>query len=347
MSLFNKISSMKFGIVLLGLIGVMSALGSLVSPDNFYKTMQFKLLLVLLIINLMFCTNRQIMQLFKRAGRTAKPKNKVARFGNVLIHAGILLVMVGGALNAHYGKALEVSIAEGGTVDISTLMPTREPLQVQLQQISIEYNADGSPAQYSSVINAGDGVRDQGHYIISVNHPLTLAGIKAYQQSLGYQIKMQSNFGPDQLLHIGQILSIPNTERQIRINGYAPNFDPYRAVDPSLRPDNPQVIISVYERGVALGTGIASFNQTIKIADDTYITFTGVQPFTVLRLKSDPGIPYAAAGALLLVGGICFGLLYKPLGVDANSSDVQGGLGSEAVLNQNQRCDSVNGRLKY
>jgi hypothetical protein len=72
-----------------------------------------------------------------------------------------------------------------------------------------------------------------------------------------------------------------------------------------------------------------------------------VQPFTVLRLKSDPGIPYAAAGALLLVGGICFGLLYKPLGVDANSSDVQGGLGSEAVLNQNQRCDSVNGRLKY
>lgn len=311
--IYGYIDSMKTGLFLLGLIGIMSAIGSVVSPDSFYNTALFKLLLVLLLLNLTCCTSRQIIG---KAGRGKKILS-LSKTGTLLIHFGIILVLVGGTINVYYGKNAEVTIAEGETVDIASIMPTSEPLRLHLEQFSIDYNADGSPSQYTALLNREEPTNEASSYTISVNHPQKMAGIKAYQEGFGYLIGIHGNFGAntliDDFIEPGSAFYLPESDRQVRINEYVPNFEPDNTRSGSLRPDNPKVIFSIYEKGKLLGRGAAPFEQQLEIADGKYITFTGVKPFTILRLKSDPGMPVAASGGFMLILGVCTALIYKPL----------------------------------
>ncbi len=113
----------------------------------------------------------------------------------------------------------------------------------------------------------------------------------------------------------GDLYAIPGSERQVRIYKYSPNFNPGYGMDSkTLRPDNPKIIFSVYEKGELLGVGAASFGERVEVSAGKYITFTGLKPFTVLKVKSDPGMPLAAAGGLLLTCGVCLALLFNPAG---------------------------------
>jgi cytochrome c biogenesis protein len=94
---------------------------------------------------------------------------------------------------------------------------------------------------------------------------------------------------------------------------YIPNFDPNYGMDSkTLRPDNPQVIFSVYENGALLGVGAASFGEQVELDKGINFSFQGVKPFTVLKVKSDPGLPVAGAGGLMLMVGVCLALFLTP-----------------------------------
>ncbi|MEN6348314.1 MAG: cytochrome c biogenesis protein ResB [Syntrophomonas sp.] len=326
-SLYHFISSMKLGLVLLGLIGITAVLGSAVSPDYFYSTGLFKLLLALLLANLTFCTGRQITRTPGRVLGMNNSKPWYRAIGNLMIHIGIILVLVGGVINAYYGKCAEIKIAEGETVDMTSIVTTKEPVKLRLDEFSIEFNPDGSPSQYTSLVTIEKQGGQVNQYAISVNHPLNLAGIKAYQQSFGYLVKMQGTLGSDlpaeYIFEPGTAFYVPDSDRRVKIDEYVPNFDPDNTGAASLRPDNPVIIISVYENGKLLGTGATPFSRPIEISEGKYITFLGVKPFTVLRLKSDPGMPVAAAGGLVLMIGVCSSLIYRPPNKILHNSDVQ------------------------
>lgn len=73
----------------------------------------------------------------------------------------------------------------------------------------------------------------------------------------------------------------------------------------TLRPDNPRIIYSIYENEKVLRVGAASFGEKVKVDDTVFLSFDKVQPYTVLQLKSDPGLPYAGLGGLMLMIGVC------------------------------------------
>lgn len=294
-ALYSFLSSMNLGLVLLALIALIAAMGSIMLPDSFYNTGLFELLLVLLLVNLALCSIGRILQLRK--------------IGALLLHAGIVLVLAGGIIHAHWGRDAEICIIEGQTIDISSMMPTKEPLKLQLDQFRMEFNPDGSPSQYESLVSAVTTDNRVSQYSIRVNHPLHLAGIKAYQQSFGYLVIAHGNSGPDAFVEPGAILRVPDSNRLVMINDYIPSFDPDNLDSASLRPDNPRVILSIYENDVLQGSTAAPLNQPIAISDGQYLTFTGAKPFTVLRLKTDPGLPAAATGGLLVILGVFMALL--------------------------------------
>lgn len=300
---YHFASSMMFGLVLLGLIGIMAAVGSVVLPDYFYNTGLFRLLLVLLLVNLLLCTGRQLAA---KPGRWARPLSSrpgCRSIGIILIHIGIIVVLIGGAVNAYGSKEAEITLAEGETIDISRLVPTKEPLGLRLDEFVIEYYPDGSPSQFKSLVTTKMPNSGENQFIISVNHPMNISGIKAYQQSYGYLIKMRCNLDSDipaqLVLGPGTALYVHDCNRLVRINEYIPHFD--------------RVSVSIYENDTLVSSAMASLNQGIEVARGKYMTFTGVMPFTVLKLKVDPGLPIAGAGGLMLMTGVCFSLLYKPV----------------------------------
>ena len=42
----------------------------------------------------------------------------------------------------------------------------------------------------------------------------------------------------------------------------------------------------------------------MEIAPGYYVEFKGIKPYTVLKVKEDPGLPYAGAGGILFMLGV-------------------------------------------
>ncbi|MGB9791809.1 MAG: cytochrome c biogenesis protein ResB [Thermacetogeniaceae bacterium] len=314
--IYRTASSMKAGMVLLGLVGAATAVGSWLAPEAFFMTIPFKLLLVLLFINMTLCTIRRIAGYLKRFSSSTNTKVfRLREAGIFLLHAGVLLVLIGGAAFAYSGQSAEIILKEGETVHINRFIRAERPFSLRLNRFEISYYPDGSPSQYLSDVSIIEGSSEIKRYSISVNHPLRYGGVKAYQQSFGYLVEavgINEKKGERiaKSLNEGEFIGIPDTPRRVKMYKYIPNFDPrYGMESKTLRPDNPKVIYSVYEEGKLLGVGAASPGERIAVGDGCYVAFREVRPYSVLKLKTDPGIPLTAAGGLMLIAGVVLAVL--------------------------------------
>lgn len=316
---YRFLSSMKTGLVLLVLVGLASALGSAFMPDMFYLTSLFKLLLIILIVNMVFCTvNRSYLFISRNLKNRIKKQRLPAEIGGLLLHAGIVFILIGLMVNTFYGQTGQIAIKIGDTVDISHIMKVDKPFSINLVDFKVDFNEDGSPAQYSSYVNLLEDGETIDEAVISVNHPLNKSGVKFYQQSYGYLV--QSRYNDDkgneveELIEEGNILELAGTERTVKVFRYIPNFDPELGMNSkTMRPDNPRVVFSVYDGDEILGVGAAEFGERVKIDDDVYVVFKGVEPFTVLKVKSDPGLPVVFLGGGMFIIGLCLALLLVPV----------------------------------
>jgi cytochrome c biogenesis protein len=332
--IYHAIASMKTGLSLLIMIGLVSALGSALFPDTFYNTLLFKALLLILLLNMALCTiNRWVW--FKSAfcRRGINWRGCPRQIGILMLHAGIVLILVGGTVFAYYGQNGQVSIVTGDIVDMSKVLTLKKPFSLYLDSFNIEFNSNGSPSQYYSYVTVLEDNNEILNEAISVNHPLIYREIKVYQQSFGHLVKvMHTNDAGNEievLLKESDFLKIPGTKRVVKIYRYFPSFDPAGGMNQtSLKPDNPRIIYSVYENDKFLGVGAAQFGEKVEIDSNIYVLFVGVEPYTILKVKSDPGLPLALTGGLMFMIGASLTLLATPtrrkqngVTIDDNSSE--------------------------
>lgn len=315
--MYKSISSMRTGLALLVLIGLISVLGSAVMPEVFFKTKLFKSILALLFLNMTLCTINRIIWFRCRFGKNQSKPGWTRQLGIIALHAGIVLILLGGTVYAVYGENSQVRILTGDTVDISQVISVKTPFALKLNEFKIDFNPDGSPSQYYSDVSLLEAGQIKSNASISVNHPLKYGGVKAYQQSFGYLVKVghtDDSANPvENLLEEGDLLKLPGTTRVVKIYRYCPDFDPAAGMQQtSMKPDNPRIIYSVYEDNKLLGVGAAEFGERVEIDSGAYVTFTGVEPFTVLRVKSDPGLPVVLGGGLMFMLGVTFSLFLTP-----------------------------------
>lgn len=315
--LYSIASSMKTGLVLLFLIGITAAVGSSVFPGNFYQIPVFKLLLMLLLVNMILCTFNRIKLTFrvllKRFGRRVWYR----QLGIFTLHLGIILVLVGGLIYSVSGQNDRIHLLAGDRVDIAKVLDIRHPFTLQLDEFRIEFNEDGSPSQYISEVTVLENGQVTDQIAISVNHPLNYQGVKAYQTSFGYLVKAayiaENGENKEGRFFEGEWLDPDGTNRRVRIYKYIPNFNPaYGMRSVTLRPDNPHIVFSVYENDKLLGIGAAKLNEPAQIDENVYVTFTGVEPYTILEVKSDPGLPLVLIGGCALMLGVCLAMLATP-----------------------------------
>jgi len=315
------ISSMRAGLFLLAAIGISSAIGSYFLPSTFYRSPTFQLLLALLLINMALCTVQQLIKIVKRAQSgqsTEKPfsASAIRRYGLIMLHAGLVIVLIGGTINSLGGHSEKVSIIEGEGLEINRVIPEAKPFILQVDEFKIEFNEDASPSQYISnvsIIEHGEVVRE---YSISVNNPLAHEGIKVYQSSFGYlidvEVKADNAASERKLLQEESVINLQGTEKAVLVYRYIPDFDLAHGMETrSYRPDNPVIIYSVYEKGSLLNVGYASLGDTVEVAENAFVTFHGVKPYTGLIIKRDPGLAVAAVGGIMLMLGACLASIFK------------------------------------
>ncbi|HQA07312.1 MAG TPA: cytochrome c biogenesis protein ResB [Syntrophomonadaceae bacterium] len=314
---YSLVSSMKTGLFLLFLIGVTAAVGSSVLPGSFYQIPVFKLLLLLLLINMILCTFNRIKLTYRVLLKRFGSRVWFRQLGILTLHLGIVLVLVGGLIYATSGQNERIHLLAGDQVDISQVLDIKHPFTLQLDEFRIEFNEDGSPSQYISEVTILEKGRIMDQVEISVNYPLSYQGVKAYQTSYGYLVQAayldENGAEKAERFFEGEWLYPDGTNRRVKIYKYIPNFNPaYGMQSVTLRPDNPHIIISVYENDELLGIGAAKLNEPTEIDENVYVTFTGVEPYTILEVKSDPGLPLVITGGFALMLGVCLAILAAP-----------------------------------
>jgi cytochrome c biogenesis protein ResB len=88
---------MKTGLILLLLIALASALGSALLPDVFFNTVVFKGLLLLLFLNMILCTLNRLNRFKSGFNKGTQRGGLFRQIGIILLHAGIVFILVGGA----------------------------------------------------------------------------------------------------------------------------------------------------------------------------------------------------------------------------------------------------------
>lgn len=314
---YRFISSMKTGLVLLLLIGLSSALGSAWWPDTFFRTPFFQGLLIFLLLNMTLCTVNRCQRLGSSLMKRIGSRDWLRQMGILFLHLGMVLILCGGMVYTMQGQNTQIQLCAGDQVSLAQVMKVRHPFDLRLNEFKIEFYEDGSPAQYVSQVTVLENGKSVQETAIRVNHPLNHGGVKAYQTSYGYLIKTRhvDESGQDQEHRYaeGQLLKLPATDRVVKIFRYIPNFDARHGMNSkTMRADNPHIVFSVYENDKLLGVGKSRFNEAVKIDDGVMITFTGVEPYTILNLKSDPGLPLVLTGGVILMLGVCLALFTAP-----------------------------------
>ncbi|MEB3362378.1 MAG: cytochrome c biogenesis protein ResB [Synechococcaceae cyanobacterium] len=238
--------------------------------------------------------------------RLAARRGILGRVGPLLVHAGLVMLLVGAAWGALAGQRLEQFLAPGRELE---LMDSRgnPQLTIALDDFAIERDPAGRPEQFRSrlrLIPPASGESSQSLAAawpaeISVNHPLRHRGITLYQADWALAA-LNLQLGRSPVLQV-PLRSFPELGEQVwgvvlptRPDGSDPVF---------LALTSEQGPADVYgPEGQLLGR-LAPGGAPLDVRG-LPVRLVSVLPASGILLKRDPGVPLVYAGfAVALLGG--------------------------------------------
>jgi cytochrome c biogenesis protein len=221
-----------------------------------------------------------------------------------LVHAGLVVLMVGAAWGALAGQRLERFLAPGNELELVNRRGQTQ-LTVALEAFGIERDPAGRPEQFRSQLRLQPGdpaatpALPASTREISVNHPLRFQGMTVYQADWALAA-IQVQLGKSPILEL-PLQSFPQLGEQV-----------WGIVLPT-RPDgsNPVLLalsseegpVTVYSADAEVLGTLVPGGSAEEIAGIP-LTIAGVVPASGLLLKRDPGVPLVYAGfAIALAGG--------------------------------------------
>ncbi|VVS93840.1 cytochrome c biogenesis protein ResB [Desulfoluna spongiiphila] len=116
-------------------------------------------------------------------------KGRWTRLGVYVVHAGVLLLLVGGLLGSLFGYEGAMNITEGETSGVVRLNGSNAalplPFELRCDTFSVSFYDTGAPKEYRSDLVVVEGGRDVLSRKVVVNDPLRYKGISFYQASYG------------------------------------------------------------------------------------------------------------------------------------------------------------------
>jgi len=118
-------------------------------------------------------------------------KGRWNKWGYILVHTAILVVLVGGWIGSEYGFRGNMAVPEGSSEsEISFAQGTQTghlkmPFEVRCNSFSIDFFPTGAPKEFLSNLTIIDHGKEVLTSDIIVNEPLYYKGVRIYQASFG------------------------------------------------------------------------------------------------------------------------------------------------------------------
>lgn len=233
-------------------------------------------------------------------------KGLIGKIGPIIVHASMLIILVGAIIGTMTGFVAQEMIPSGETFQINNFLeigPWANPQitkdwSVKVNRFWIDYTPDGTIDQFYSDLSVLD---KQGAEIdrqtIHVNQPLRYRGVTLYQADWGISaVQVQLNNSPIFQLPMAEL----NTQGNGRIWGSWIPTKPDLSAGVSLLTRDLQGTLLVYDGDGKLVSTVRK-GMSVDI-DGVMMKVIDVIGSTGLQIKADPGIPivYAGFGLLML-----------------------------------------------
>lgn len=235
-------------------------------------------------------------------------RQRVFLLGFPLIHAAIIIILVGGLVGLIYGFKGNILLKEGEVGREFVLSPSGKvatlPFDIAIDSFTLTRYPSGQPKEYRSDVvvlkNGGEMLKGP----IRVNQPLTFEGISLYQANyrlLGVkQVRLDvvesSGKQTELVIQPSETVSLPQDRYRIRLVG----------LDPGATRRGPGVGLEVEEPGSPMRQVKVYRNDKEPVELGTVkIRFKGYDPLyaTGLQIGYDPGSGVVWVGCGLLIAG--------------------------------------------
>ncbi|BAC08234.1 cytochrome c biogenesis protein [Thermosynechococcus vestitus] len=233
-------------------------------------------------------------------------KGLVGRLGPIVVHASMLLILLGGILGALTGFMAQELIPSGETVHLQHIVEAGplaripQDWSVKVNRFWIDYTDAGEIDQFYSDLSIQDAKgQEVKRGTIHVNRPLRYGGVSLYQADWGIAaIRFRLNRSP--------VLQLPmaplDTGGKGRLWGTWLPTRPDLSAGVSLIARDLQGTVLLYgpkgEFLTSLRTGMSTEVNGVTLTLVELVGSTGLQ------IKADPGIPLFYAGFALLMAGV-------------------------------------------
>jgi cytochrome c biogenesis protein len=253
------------------------------------------------------CLRGRGWQVLAQPGRLAARRGRAGRIGPLLVHAGLVVLMVGAAWGSLGGQRLEQFLAPGRELE---LLDSRGRSQVTLilERFAIQRDPAGRPEQFTSSLRlrpspGGEAsparAAEETRAEISVNHPLRYRGMTLYQADWALAA-IDVQLGRSPLLTL-PLQPFPQLGEQVWGLVLPTRPDGTEPVLLSLGSEQGPVEVFAAD-GSSLGR-IVPGGEPVEI-NGLPVRVASVLPASGLLLKRDPGVPLVYTGfAIALLGG--------------------------------------------
>jgi cytochrome c biogenesis protein len=236
---------------------------------------------------------------------------RLARFGTLLTHGALILIMAGAVLQQPLGYFEEPGFAV--PIGSTRAVGHDTGLSIQVDDFADEYLPSGQPKDYRSDVVLFDQGRVVAHQTVRVNDPLVYNGVRFHQSFFGQSVllSIKDRSTGTSLFHDAVPLTWKSDDG-VRAVGY---FDlPIRDLhvylvgtggddDPIVRPG--EVLVEAYQGTANTPTYRVTLtqHQPLSVAG-LDVQFEREVPFTGLRVVRDPGALLIWLASALLIAGL-------------------------------------------
>lgn len=256
-------------------------------------------------------------------------KNRAGIWGAWLCHVGILVIIAGFGLGQMFQASYTVYGVPGQTKAIGDT-----GYQLRIDDFQVKLREDETVEQYETAMTVmkqenGQAGRDDGlpggqaetalSGTASVNHPLSLYGMKFYQNSTGWAADVEIWKGQEKLqegtLCAGEYTLIEDMEGlAVVFNAFYPDYAKGADGMPmtaSSSLNNPGYLYTIYYHDQVIGMNVLTGDDMITV-EDYGIIFKNPQPYTLIQIKRDPFTGLAALGGVLVMASLILAFYLTP-----------------------------------
>lgn len=247
-------------------------------------------------------------QIFQEGNKLYAHKGIVGRVGPIVVHAAMLLVLIGAIIGAMTGFMAQEMVPSGATFQVKNvvdagpwaLSQVPKDWSVKVNRFWIDYTPDGTIDQFYSDLSVLDADGEEvDRQTIHVNKPLRHKGVTFYQADWSIAgVQFRVNNSPLITLPMAQL----DTNGQGRLWGTWIPTKPDLSSGVSVIAKDLQGTLLVYDmQGKLVATvreGMSTDVNGVTLAITQVIGSTGLQ------IKADPGIPIVYLGFGLLMLGV-------------------------------------------